>query len=266
MMTEFAIPLVLTSPRIRGERVKDAQYLLGGANVFKQDFAPGPADGEYGPTSAGAAHRAKWFLGYPRRRCDKVFGQKLYELLTGKRKLTALERARRNARLKAAEKHGAIKRKALALARVEAGKHVTESPAGSNLQPYGAWYGWNGVAWCAIFFSWCNVHAGDRVAFKRGSFSASCEEIWGAARGGSRHLSFTRDPQAGDAAIYSFDRSNPYDHIGRFSRWIDKRTGVFEAIEGNTSFGSDSNGGAVMVRQRSTSDLAVPGVFVRLGA
>lgn len=30
----------------------------------------------------------------------------------------------------------------------------TESPAGSNLTKYGAWYGLNGMAWCGQFVSW----------------------------------------------------------------------------------------------------------------
>jgi peptidoglycan hydrolase-like protein with peptidoglycan-binding domain len=34
---------------------------------------------------------------------------------------------------------------------------VSESPAGSNRQPFGVEYGWNGVAWCAEF-AWCMYH------------------------------------------------------------------------------------------------------------
>src|SRR5262245_39381108 len=33
---------------------------------------------------------------------------------------------------------------------------VKESPANSNNQKYGAWYGMNGVPWCAIFCTWAD--------------------------------------------------------------------------------------------------------------
>ncbi len=40
---------------------------------------------------------------------------------------------------------------------------VKESPANSNRQMFGEWYGANGVAWCAIFVSYCFNKAGLRL-------------------------------------------------------------------------------------------------------
>lgn len=44
-------------------------------------------------------------------------------------------------------------------------KGVKESPAGSNNQKYGAWYGLNGVPWCAIFVSWVFNAAGAPLGY-----------------------------------------------------------------------------------------------------
>ena len=37
---------------------------------------------------------------------------------------------------------------------------VGETPPGSNYTKYGKWYGLNGMAWCAMFMSWCANQAG----------------------------------------------------------------------------------------------------------
>jgi len=37
---------------------------------------------------------------------------------------------------------------------------TTEYPANTNKTKYGAWFGLNGLAWCAIFVSWCYDKAG----------------------------------------------------------------------------------------------------------
>ena len=39
-----------------------------------------------------------------------------------------------------------------------------------------------------------------------------------------------------------------FDHVGLFVK--DNGNGMFQTIEGNTSFGNDSNGGEVMSRER----------------
>jgi peptidoglycan hydrolase-like protein with peptidoglycan-binding domain len=44
-----------------------------------------------------------------------------------------------------------------------------ENPPGSNDTPYGAWYGWNGVAWCVIFAMWVAMKAGEILPIKTAS-------------------------------------------------------------------------------------------------
>lgn len=60
----------------------------------------------------------------------------------------------------------------------------------------------------------------------------------------------TSDPQRGDIVRYSFD------HTGMFVRWINRATGLFEAIEGNTGptgAVSDGDGGDGVYRKRRTT-------------
>jgi hypothetical protein len=49
----------------------------------------------------------------------------------------------------------------IALMRKQIG--VKENPLGSNRQPYGVWFGWNGVAWCAIWICWLLWQLGAKV-------------------------------------------------------------------------------------------------------
>lgn len=47
----------------------------------------------------------------------------------------------------------------------------TELPKDSNLTKYGEWFGFDGVAWCGMFVSWCYYLAGfplGNIGFKKG--------------------------------------------------------------------------------------------------
>ena len=59
-------------------------------------------------------------------------------------------------------------------------------------------------------------------------------------------------PAPGDIAIYNWD-GGVADHIGIVE--ADLGGGTFNAIEGNTSVGNDSNGGIVMRRLRYASQV-----------
>jgi len=59
-------------------------------------------------------------------------------------------------------------------------------------------------------------------------------------------------PLPGDIAIYNWDGGAP-DHIGIVQEYLGG--GQFNAIEGNTSVGNDSNGGEVMRRLRYVSQV-----------
>ena len=257
-MAQYTKPLTLVSPLEKSRRAKDAQYLLAGNNAFKQNFHPGEIDGEFGSMSAAATRRAKLMLGYPMSAVDSAFGQTLYELLLGKRKLTEANLALRAQRLKAEKAQGSAKRKALNAALADAKKGVHER--GNNLTPFGKWYGLDGHPWCAMYVTYRLFHAGFD-GFEQGRFASYCGDVVTAARHGQRHLALTTDPEPGDIVIYNGD-----EHIEFFVKWL-KRGETFKAVGGNTSSkdGSPSNGGEVAVNTRSRSGSFRATCFIRVG-
>lgn len=127
-----------------------------------------------------------------------------------------------------------------------------EDPANSNRTKYGQWYGLDGQPWCAMFISWvfwkANTPLG-RVESSKGY--ASCQG--GYAFWKANHQ-LTSNPQMGDIVLYDWNGDGHCDHTGIFKAWI-KQGSTFEAIEGNTAVGDDSNGGIVMVRQRAVTSV-----------
>ena len=118
----------------------------------------------------------------------------------------------------------------------------TEQPANSNRTKYGAWYGWNGVAWCMIFVQWCFATAGLPLPFK----TASCSELLAWYRKNHPECIVTQ-PKPRDIIIYNFGHTGIVESA---------TAGTVTAIEGNTSAGesgSQSNGGGVFRRVRSKS-------------
>lgn len=252
--------LGLTTPLRTGEEVEHAQRLLaddGNRSRFG-NFHPGPADGEFGEMTARACKRAKYWLGYPTAKIAGTYGDRLDGFLTGRRDLPYLYVLRR-ARRKRRAARTPLREKALARARSQIG--VKESPAGSNNVLYSRWYRGispaNGWAWCAMFVTWCYVLEGAK-GFARGSRWAYTPFMLFDARAGRNGLAVVRDPQPGDVVLYDWDKLSgpPAMHVGLFERWTDRGAGRFTAIEGNTAVGNDSNGGAVMRRDRSTSQVA----------
>jgi CHAP domain len=135
-----------------------------------------------------------------------------------------------------------------------------ESPNGSNNNKYGAWYGMNGVPWCAIFCTWCfEEGAGGADAFAKGSYYSYVPYVVSDARNGRRGLSVTSTPKPGDLVCYDWGYDGTFDHIGIFKSGSSYE---FHAIEGNTSTGNQSNGGQVMDRVRFAGDASM--VFVRV--
>lgn len=129
---------------------------------------------------------------------------------------------------------------------------VTENPPNSNLQKYGEWAKFNGVAWCALFVSWCYEKAGfplPKIGFAFHGF-AGCQTAY---QYFLKNKWITTNPQEGDIVLFDWNGDHRYDHTGLFVRWIDEAKGIFESIEGNTSLTNDSNGGKVMVRNRAKS-------------
>ena len=225
---------------MRGDDVREAQKRLRGANVFRQNYQPGSIDGQYGPSTARATKRAKFWLGYPTSGIDEVYGPLLHAYLGGKA-LPLLYRARRKRRL-AAKPATPIREKALANLSSKIG--TKESPAGSNRCWATAWYGFVGP-WCAMSVSWAYATAGSKH-FAAGSHYAYVPYIVADGRRGVNGLAVTSTPQAGDLVCFDWDGDGIADHVGLFVKWLDHDK--FESVEGNTGIGNDSNGGEVMRR------------------
>ncbi len=138
---------------------------------------------------------------------------------------------------------------------------VTEKPRGSNVTRYGAWYGMQGVAWCAIFQAWVFDRCGIDVRRVVTPGFASCEMGLTAFRAKHWTVPFTA-ALPGDLVYFQFDHDRAADHVG-----LVKSTagGHLITIEGNTSAaGSQTNGGAVCVKSRNWAQVKgvarVPGV------
>lgn len=151
--------------------------------------------------------------------------------------------------------HPSLGTKALKLASAQVGYH--ESPAGSNMTKFGLWFGMNGEPWCAIFLSWVLSHAGRPFKYSYVPYVVNDAR---AKRNGLSTIMYSQVPAALKAgnvvlACYDWPGESPgvADHIGMVAKVVGPTT--FEAIEGNTSLGNNSNGGEVMRRTRYVSEV-----------
>src|SRR4051794_1051059 len=259
-LREFTRPLFLVTPIEKSVRARDAQWLLSGHNAFDQDFHPGKNDGKYGPAAASATRRAKELLGYPDSAIDDIFGQTLYDYLTGKQELPPAFAKRRKQRMDALTPAKTAKAKAVDAALKDFENHVTETPV--NMTPFGKWYGMDGVFWCCIYITYRLVNAGFD-GFEKGKFASYCGHVVDAAKRHERGLAITTDPERGDIVIYNHD-----EHIEFFVEWVQKGV-TFKAVGGNTSVGdgSPNNGGAVGLNVRPVKSATFPAsYFIRVGA
>jgi len=134
--------------------------------------------------------------------------------------------------------------KILQIAIAEIGQ--TEKPANSNKSKYGKWFGYDGVAWCGMFVSWCYFVAGKplgKIGFTKGF--AGCQTAFAHF---TKTGEITKTPKPCDIVLFDWNNDNRYDHTGIFEKDIDGIS--FYSIEGNTSLTNDSNGGSVMRRKR----------------
>lgn len=77
--------LYLTSPHFTGDDVRDKQRILAGANVFGQNYDPGPIDGDCGEQTARAFKRAHFCVGDAKP--QPIFGDRIHGFLTGQKPL-----------------------------------------------------------------------------------------------------------------------------------------------------------------------------------
>ncbi|WP_108665133.1 peptidoglycan-binding domain-containing protein [Euzebya rosea] len=134
---------------------------------------------------------------------------------------------------------------------------VTESPAGSNRQPFAAIAGHaNGYAWCATFGVAMQILAGLEPV-SRSAYTPRVA-VDAAAAGRTVRLA---DARPGDHAVVDFPGGK-----GRIEHYIilEQHLGgtVWQTIEGNTSSaGSQTNGGAVLRKRRDLGAMVTSVVF-----
>jgi len=127
-----------------------------------------------------------------------------------------------------------------------------EVPLNTNKTKYGKWFGFDGVAWCGMFVSWCYAMAGKplgNIGFSKGF--AGCQT---AVAYFKKVGKTTKSPVEGDIVFFDWNADGRYDHTGIFLKWIEPNV-KFETIEGNTAIGNDSNGGEVMRRNRTNKNV-----------
>lgn len=116
-----------------------------------------------------------------------------------------------------------------------------------NKTKYGEWFGLDGVPWCGIFVSWCYAMAGRKlpqIGFRLGF--ASCQKAFTYFK--EKNM-LTKNPMPGDIVLYDWKGDGNYNHTGIYFKGKDQFT--FSAIEGNTAWDNQRNGGSVMLRVRA---------------
>ncbi len=143
-----------------------------------------------------------------------------------------------------------LRRRVLEIAEKEIG--TKEMPAQSNEVKYNDWFYDKRVSgpdfpWCGTFVSWLFDHAGinlGKIGYLRGfagcPYAVANVKKWGR---------IVTQPLPGDVVFFDWNGDGRFDHTGVFVK--DNKGGFFRSIEGNTAFGNDSNGGEVMIRERT---------------
>lgn len=152
--------------------------------------------------------------------------------------------------------------KALNIALKEQG--VKETPPNSNTGPRVREYqssttlGGTGWPWCAAFVCWSYTQAGHKFT---GWNTAYVPDYVSAAKSRKGGLSVVSPAQVipGDLVCFDWDANGECDHIGIVQTKVTNNG--FRSIEGNTAEGNDSNGGEVMLRERSVNSV---GCFIRV--
>ena len=121
-----------------------------------------------------------------------------------------------------------------------------ENPVGSNRQPFGERYGWNGVPWCNIFVSRVGFAvAGDYDLLGKFASTIACARWW-AGQG-----RFGREPRPGAAVFFDWKGSRSIDAIDHIGLVIEPLpSGLVRTVEGNAAIPGHTDG--VWVHERST--------------
>lgn len=245
--------LYVTSPYMAGEDVDGLQHTLS-----KLGYHPGPVDGRYGPATFMAVERLQAHEGLD---VDGIVGPKTWAALATAKPALPPDAPHphppRPVPVPPVHPVPAVPvgdPGVLALHWGVAHLGVKESPAGSNHQPFSPMIGApNNVPWCDIFVSCClyigahyiqcqGMHAPGVIA--KGCTYVPTTEAW--LRAHNMWVGRSQ-PQPGYIAIFNWD-GGLADHVGIVERYLGG--GQFLSIEGNTSYGNNSNGGESMRRTR----------------
>lgn len=255
--------LELTTPYTKGG---DVRVLQGQINKHFKHLGVDrriAEDGDLGPATVSAARQvalAIGVVGKPRKKLRKGrISMSVQRLIRGRKK-TAREAVATKARGKYRKKlrkryDRSGGEKALAEARKLIG--TTEHPDGSNwggmVEEFIRFTGYTGpVYWCGCFACWCVVKVGGakipaRIRLGYNGYIVSDAQ---SHSNGLVAVGFS-EARAGDIVTYTFPHIGVVDHVSG---------GVLHSVEGNTSAqgssGSQSNGGQVAARTRSSSEVA----------
>lgn len=126
---------------------------------------------------------------------------------------------------------------------------TTEYPPNSNNVKYNTEYYGKPVSgkdypWCCAFVWWVFKHQSKFILKK----TARCTTLGEWFKDNGRWYT---TPQVGDVVFFKFPTNNRWtNHVGIVKSI---KGSTIETIEGNTSVNSDDNGGAVMIRQRTSN-------------
>lgn len=255
--------IALTSPLTVGPNVERVQRRLQ-VNWTKVNYLQGPIDRAFGPQTARACVRAKYWLGYPGKEQEPIAGDQLLLYLEKQSTLPAAFVSRREARIAQAKKKP-LRLKALARAEKDLG--MKEHPPESNRCPITERWGIIGP-WCNMAVSIWYIDAGSK-AFRLHKDWAYVPFFLAAAATGVQGIALIRPEFAlpGDIVAFDWDDDSVADHVGLLRTKV-RGDGTFDTIEGNTSPTNQSNGGEVMHRDRKLDDVSRYNghdAFVRVG-
>lgn len=129
---------------------------------------------------------------------------------------------------------------------------ITEMPPNSNNVRYNTWYYGREVMgsaypWCMVFCQWVYNMAEIKLPVR----TSSCTALMDAAKAKNSFVSANFKP--GDLILFNFSgKKTVAEHCGI----LESINGIkMKVIEGNTGSTNDTNGGAVMRRDRTTSQV-----------
>lgn len=121
-----------------------------------------------------------------------------------------------------------------------------------NRTKYGAWFGWDGVAWCAIFASWVFAHSGQQLpplSNSKGVAYVPLIKQRAEATGQWRGAGY--NPKPGDLCVFWFtSRPDHVEVVGGRGRLSDGRVHTFG---GNTNYAGSRTGGMVVEALRRSN-------------